>query len=60
MRRFWASSKGFVSSAVVLNVQVDVSEEQCKDIFHMRCQIRDKVCGVARVQCCSDHTPGSG
>ncbi|XP_061957345.1 uncharacterized protein LOC133678848, partial [Populus nigra] len=30
----------------VLNAQIDVSDEQRKNIFHTRCQIRDKVCGM--------------
>jgi hypothetical protein len=28
----------------VLNAQIDVSDEQRENIFHTRCQIRDKVC----------------
>jgi hypothetical protein len=28
----------------VLNAQIDVSDEQLENIFHTRCQIRDKVC----------------
>jgi hypothetical protein len=28
----------------LLNAQIDVSDDQCKNIFHTRCQIRDKVC----------------
>jgi len=31
---------------LVLNAQVDVCEEKCKNIFHTRCQIRYKVCGM--------------
>ena len=30
----------------VLNAQIDVSDEQRENIFHTRCQIRDKVCGM--------------
>jgi hypothetical protein len=30
----------------VLNAQIDVNDEQRKNIFHTRCQIRDKVCGM--------------
>ena len=30
----------------VLNAQINVSEEQRENIFHSRCQIRDKVCGI--------------
>jgi len=30
----------------VLNAQTDVSEEQHENIFHSRCQIQDKVCGM--------------
>jgi hypothetical protein len=30
----------------VLNAQVDVSDEQRENIFHTRCQIQDKVCGM--------------
>jgi len=30
----------------VLNAQIDVSDEQLENIFHTRCQIRDKVCGM--------------
>jgi hypothetical protein len=30
----------------VLNAQIDVSVEQHENIFHTRCQIRDKVCGM--------------
>jgi hypothetical protein len=30
----------------VLNAQIDVSDEQSENIFHTRCQIRDKVCGM--------------
>jgi hypothetical protein len=31
---------------LVLNAQTDVSEEQHENIFHTRCQIQDKVCGM--------------
>jgi len=30
----------------VLNAQIDVNDEQHENIFHTRCQIRDKVCGM--------------
>ena len=30
----------------VLNAQIDVSDEKRENIFHTRCQIRDKVCGM--------------
>jgi len=30
----------------VLNAQIDISDEQRENIFHTRCQIRDKVCGM--------------
>jgi len=30
----------------VLNAQIDVSDEQRENIFHTRCHIRDKVCGM--------------
>jgi len=30
----------------VLNAQIDVSDEQRENIFHTRCQIQDKVCGM--------------
>jgi len=30
----------------VLNAQVDINEEQYENIFHTRCQIQDKVCGM--------------
>jgi hypothetical protein len=29
-----------------LNAQTDVSEEEHENIFHTRCQIQDKVCGM--------------
>ena len=29
-----------------MNAQIDVSEEQHENIFHIRCKIQDKVCGM--------------